>query len=159
MLEQQHDHQQQVPNSAAEADERVWQERRPWPVKALTWLLFIQGIALILIGLFNVDLPAGFQQIVAETSFFASLLPLGVLALVAAISFLSPRPGAWMVGMLVQGLNLLVALLFYFRYRPDNFFLYAMMVYAIVMVIYLNYAHVPAIFHGDPAVVPEVDDE
>lgn len=159
MLEQRHDQQQQVPDSAAEAEGRVWQERRPWPVKALTWLLFVQGVALVFIGLVNVDLQAGFEQIVVETSFFASLPPLGVLALVAAISFLSPRPGAWMVAMLVQGLNLLVALLFYFRYRSDNFFLYAMMVYAIVMVVYLNYAQVPAVFRGDPALVPEIDDE
>lgn len=159
MLEERNDQQQQVPDSAAEAQGRVWQEQRPWPVKALTWLLAIQGVALILTGLFNIDLRAGLEQIVVESSFFASLPPLGALAVVAAVGFLSPRVGAWMVAMLVQGLNLLVALIFYFRYRSDNFFLYAMMVYAIVMVIYLNYAQVPAVFRGDPALVPEVEDE
>lgn len=140
-------------------DARVGREDRPWPVKVLTWLLFFQGISLLAIGLFHVDLWAGLQQILTESSFFASLPGLGTLALVAGVGFLYPRPGAWVMAMLVQGLTLLVTLLFYFRYRPDNLFLYAIMVYAIVMVLYLNYAQVPHVFRGDTALVAEVGDE
>jgi hypothetical protein len=132
---------------------------RPWPVKMLTWLLFFQGIGLVLIGLVNVDLGDGLQRILIDSSFFASLPALGILALVAAIGFMRPRPGAWVMAMLVQGLTLLITLVFYFRYRSGSVFLYAVMVYAIIMVLYLNYAQVPIIFRGHPEVVPEVNDE
>lgn len=156
--EKRHD-QQQVPDSAADPSGRSAGEQRPWPVKALTWLLFFQAVGLIVGGLLNVDLRTSLQQILIDTSFFASLPALGVLALVAAIGFLRPRPGAWVVAMLVEGLNLLLALLFYFRYGSDNFYLYAIMVYAIFMVLYLNYAQVPTTFRRAPALVTEVEDE
>lgn len=123
---------------------------RPWPVKALTLLLVVQGLGLILVGFFSVDLTAGLWDILTESSFYATLPPLGVLALAAATGFLRLRPGAWVVAMLVQGLSLLVALLFYFRYRPQDLLIYGMMVYALIMVLYLNYAEVPAIFRAQP---------
>lgn len=151
--------QQQEQDPAGERHVRVGSEDRPWPVKMLTWLLFFQGIGLLLIGLLQVDLHNALQQILVESSFFATLPPLGVLALVAAVGFFHPRPGAWVMAMLVQGLTLLVTLGFYFRYHTDDFFLYAIMGYAVVMVLYLNYAQVPVVFRGRPDLVPEVDDE
>ena len=123
---------------------------RPWPVRALTLLLVVQGLGLILIGLFSIDHTAGFWEILDDSSFYATLPPLGVVALIAAAGFLRLRAGAWVMAMLVQGLALLVALIFYFRYRPQNLLIYGMMVYALIMVLYLNYAEVPAIFRAQP---------
>ena len=148
--------QQQEGNPAGENDLR---RRRSWPVKMLTWLLFLQGIGLLLIGLFHVDLRSSLQEILVDSSFYASLPALAILALIAAAGFLRPRPGAWVMAMLVQGLSLLLTLLFYFRYHSDDLFLYAIMVYSIIMVLYLNYAQVPVIFRGHPDLVTEVDDE
>lgn len=123
---------------------------RPWPVKALTLLLIVQGLGLILIGLFSIDHTAGFWEILDDYSFYATLPPLGLVALVAAAGFVRLREGAWVMAMLVQGLSLFVALIFYFRYRPQNLLIYGMMVYALIMVLYLNYAEVPAIFRAQP---------
>lgn len=123
---------------------------RPWPVKALTLLLVVQGLALVILGLLSADLSAGLWDIIVNDSFYATLPPLGVLALVAAAGFIGLRSGAWVVAMLVQGLNLFVALIFYFRYRPQDLLIYGMMVYALIMVLYLNYAEVPAIFRDQP---------
>lgn len=125
-------------------------EGRPWPVKALTLLLVVQGLGLLLLGLFSIDHTAGLWAILTDQSFYAALPPLGVLALVAAAGFLRLRPGAWTMAMLAQSLTLLVALIFYFRYRPQGLLIYGMMVYALIMVLYLNYAEVPAIFRAQP---------
>lgn len=123
-------------------------EGRPWPVKALTLLLVVQGVGLLVVGVFSVNRSASLWEILTEDSFYATLPPLGVLALVTAIGFLGLRPWAWVTAMLVQGLTLLVALIFYFRYRPQDVLIYGMMVYAITMVLYLNYAEVPAVFQA-----------
>ena len=158
MAEERYD-QQPKQDPAGTSTTRAGSEERPWPVKMLTWLLIIQGIGLLLIGLFNVELETGLQRILVESSFFASLPALGILALVAAAGFFRPRPGAWVMAMLVQGLTLLITLLFYFRYRSENLFLYAIMVYSIIMVLYLNYAQVPLVFRGQPDLVSEMNDE
>jgi hypothetical protein len=129
---------------------RTWAEERPWPVKALTILLLIQGVGLILIGLLHIDFQRTITEIVGESFFYALLPVLGAGALVATLGFLSLRPGAWVIAMLVQGLSLLLALLAYFITAPDNIFLYGMMLYSIVLVVYLNYAEVPAVFRMYP---------
>lgn len=121
-------------------------EGRPWPVKALTLLLVVQGVGLLVLGVLSVDRTASLWEILMDDSFYATLPPLGVLALVTATGFLRLRPWAWVMAMLVQGLSLFVALVFYFRYRPQDLVIYGMMVYAIIMVLYLNYAEVPAVF-------------
>lgn len=125
-------------------------DSRPWPVKALTLLLVVQGLGLVILSLLSVDHGAGLRAILVDQSFYAALPPLGLLALVAAGGFLRLRPGAWVMAMLVQGLTLLIAIIFYFRYRPQNLLIYGMMVYALIMVLYLNYAEVPAIFRAQP---------
>lgn len=139
-----------IDNSAAGRRRRGAGDGRPWPVKALTLLLVAQGLGLILIGLLSIDHTAGLLEILDDYSLYATLPPLGVLALVAAAGFLGLRTGAWVMAMLVQCLTLLVALIFYFRYRPQNLLIYGMMVYALIMVLYLNYAEVPAIFRAQP---------
>jgi hypothetical protein len=109
-------------------------------------LLVVQGVGLLVLGVLSVDRTAGLWEILMDDSFYATLPPLGVLALVTATGFLGLRRWAWVMAMLVQGLSLLVALIFYFRYRPQDLLIYGMMVYAIIMVLYLNYAEVPAVF-------------
>jgi hypothetical protein len=130
---------------------RARREGRPWPVKALTLLLVVQGLGLVVLGVFSVDHDAGLLQILINDPFYATLPPLGLLALATAFGFLRLRPGAWVMAMLVQGLTLLVALIFYVRYRPQGGIVYGMMIYAIIMVLYLNYAEVPAVFRAHPA--------
>jgi small-conductance mechanosensitive channel len=121
--------------------------------------LLAQGVALILIGLFNVDLSAGLQAVFESNSFFATLPALGLVALLAGVGFFSLRPGAWVMAMLVQGLVLLVALAFYFLFQARNLLLYGMMAYSVMMVIYLNYAEVPAVFRVQPALLSEREEE
>lgn len=90
-----------------------------------------------------------------ETAFFLPLPALALLGLVATLGFLWLRPGSWVIAMLVQGLHLVVALVFYFLYGQQQLYLFAMMLFAIVMVVYLNYAEVPAIFRVYPDEVKE----
>jgi hypothetical protein len=72
---------------------------------------------------------------------------LGVLALAAAIGFFRVARGAWLLAVLVQGIDLALALVLYFADRPA--FVYGMMVYGIVMVLYLHQADVQAAFRPD----------
>ena len=102
-------------------------QRRPWPVRALTLLLVAQGVALVVVSFFSLRDVETIAELLHDHSFFATLPPLGVLAGIAAIGFYQLRPGAWVMAMLVQGLILLVALVFYFRHRPDNLYLYGLM--------------------------------
>lgn len=133
-------------------DARVWSEARPWPVRALTLLLGIQGAAVLAFGLWGFYGWVPLTQMLAtpETAFFVPLPALGILGLLATLGFLSLRPGAWVIAMLVQGLCLTVTLVFYFLYAQRTFHLFAMMFYAVVMVLYLNYAEVPAVFRSYP---------
>ena len=125
-------------------------ELRPWPVRVLTILLAGQGVGLVITAYFHLREAADLNEIFVEHSFFAALPPLAILAGIAAVGFYQLRPGAWIMAMLVQGLLLLAALLVYFRNSPENLFLYGAMAYAIFMVIYLNYAQVPAVFRVQP---------
>lgn len=132
---------------------------RPWSMRVLTLLLAIEGTALILAGILGVDLTAAIQVILTETTIYATMPLVGFLAIVAVIGFLTVRPGAWILAMLVQGLVLFVTLLFYFLYRPSNLIIYAFMLYAILMVIYLNYADVPSFFRMQPMIVEELAEQ
>lgn len=134
------------------SDARIWSEARPWPVKALTVLLALQAAAMLALTLLRLDawppvLPPWSDP---EAVFFLALPFLAVLGLIATIGFLWLRPGAWVVAMLVQCLHLLVTLTFYFFFEQRAFYLFAMMFYAVVMVVYLNYAEVPAVFRMAP---------
>ncbi len=133
-------------------DARIWTEARPWPVRALTVLLGVQAAAMLLLTLLHLD---GWPPALAEWSDpdIAFVLPLpflGILGLIAMIGFLWLRPGAWVVAMLVQCLHLIVTLTFYFFFEQRTFYLFAMMFFAVVMVVYLNYAEVPAVFRVAP---------
>jgi hypothetical protein len=86
-----------------------------------------------------------------ETTFVSiSLLfiVLSAMAILAAISFLRTEQNAWTAAMLVQGLNLLMALILYFRGKP--WYVYVMMLYSIPIVLYLNYHEVRVVFQFRP---------
>lgn len=87
----------------------------------------------------------------SETSFVSVgllFIALSTMAVLAAISFLRMERNAWTAAMLVQGLNLLMALLLYFRGKP--WYVYVMMLYSIPMVLYLNYHEVRVVFQSRP---------
>jgi hypothetical protein len=72
---------------------------------------------------------------------------LAALALASALGFLRMARGAWLLAVLVQGINLALALALYFGQRPA--YVYAMMVYSVFMVLYLHQADVQAAFRPD----------
>jgi hypothetical protein len=74
----------------------------------------------------------------------AFLFILTVLAFTAAFGFFRLWPNAWNQAMFVQGASLLLTLIYYFLGKPPHIFI--IMVYAIFMVLYLNYANVQEIF-------------
>jgi hypothetical protein len=133
-------------------DARVWNERRPWPVRALTFLLALQAATVLGFVLLQLRDWASLSALLAEpeTAFFVPLPALALLGFTAALGFLWLRPGAWVIAMLVQSLHLAVTLIFYFLYRQEQVYLFAMMFVAVVMVLYLNYAEVPAVFRAYP---------
>jgi hypothetical protein len=140
-------------------DARIWSEHRPWPVRALTVLLAVQAAATLALTILQVDdWPAVLQQWSdPEVAFFLPLPFLALLGLIAVIGFVWLRPGAWVVAMLVQGLHLIVTLTFYFFFEQRAYYLFAMMFLAVVMVIYLNYAEVPAVFRVAPGQDAEIE--
>jgi len=71
-------------------------------------------------------------------------LALSVLAIVTAFGFLRMRRNVWTYAMLLQGLCLLIALVLYLGGRP--IYIYVIMIYAIGMVLYLNYYEVRGAF-------------
>jgi len=141
--------------------------RRPWPVTALGLLLLFQAVALLGIGtlqLLNASLKLGITlETVVEGLphalrgiFFVAL---GLLALLVAVNFFQLRRAAWLSALLVQGLNLLLALSVYLRDHPGGrlHYIYLMMLYGLFMVIYLNYGDVPAAFRPKPEILDPRD--
>ena len=82
-------------------------------------------------------------------------IPLSLLAILAAISFLRLWRNAWTNAMLLQGFTLLIALILYFTGKP--FYVYILMLYSIFMVLYLNHYEVQVAFRLKP--VMENQDE
>lgn len=133
-------------------DARMWDEGRPWPVRALTFLLGLQAAAVLALALLQLRDWSSLSALLGdpETAFFVPLPALALLGLTATLGFIWLRPGAWVIAMLVQGLHLVVTLIFYFLYRQEQPYLFAMMFVAVIMVLYLNYAEVPAVFRAYP---------
>lgn len=134
-------------------------ESRPWAVRALTLLLFLQAAGLFAIGLCNflsLSYPGTGATSEATLTMVTRTLTnslvfgaLAILALVAAFSFMGLWRTGWSISMMVQGLGLLVALVIYFG--DPQFYAYIMMVYGILMVIYLHHPDVQAAFQVKPA--------
>jgi hypothetical protein len=126
-------------------------------VRALTVLLALQAVTVMVFAVLRLHPWNSVAELLAdpETAFFLPLPALALLGLAATLGFLWLRPGSWVIAMLVQGLHLVAALVFYFVYGQRQYYIFAMMLFAIVMVIYLNYAEVPAIFRAYPDEVEE----
>lgn len=133
-------------NEAAQAQ----RGERSWPLRVLTLLLGLQAVLLALISAFNLQVDESLVGILLERPFYAVFIPLSIMALIAALGFLRPRPGAWVIAMMVQGLMLLAALMRYFGGGPHDAILYGMLLYGVIMVLYLNYAEVPLVFRVQP---------
>lgn len=128
-------------------------EERPWPVKALTVLLFVQSIGLLVLAIHSfitLDLggaPAAetlLALLFGAAAGSLALSALSLLALVAAMGFFGLWRTAWLNGMVVQGLMLFIALVIYFR--GERFYTFLMMFYGIFMVVYLHHPDVQATF-------------
>ena len=144
--------------------------KRPWPVTAVGLLLLLQAAGLFGLGavyfaaVYLLDLWAPLSALSAEELFLGVLdkvlmsiifIPLSLLAILAAISFLRLWRNAWTNAMLLQGFTLLIALILYFTGKP--FYVYILMLYSIFMVLYLNYYEVQVAFRLKP--VMENQDE
>ncbi len=126
--------------------------RRPWAVTANALLLLLQAggfgaTGVLYLGRLGALWPLGVEaweagRIALATGFVFAVLAL--LALVAAGGFLRQWRQAWVVGVMVQGVELLLALILFYRGRPA--YVHVMMVYGIFMVLYLHQADVQAAF-------------
>ena len=138
---------------------RFWKRRRkkakrprPWPVTAAGLLLLAQGFgfAFLTIYVYPTDLVWQLQhaerffeqlRIVLPTIVFGMLAFVGILV---SVDFLRLLTNSWLIAVSVEGISLLVALIYYFNSKP--LFLYPVMVYGIFMVMYLNYNDVQDAF-------------
>lgn len=128
--------------------------RRPWPVTANALLLVLQAGGFLggaayflgpLRGEWLLTRDAWVQVPLREAIVVGTLLALlALLALASTVGMLRLQRGAWVTAVMVQGAQLLLALMVYFRHQP--LYVYGMMVYGIFMVLYLHQADVQAAF-------------
>ncbi len=151
------------------AAQRVRRPRRPWTVTANALLLLLEAAGFMgASGLFLG--PLGTHWLVtprdwgpswdASRAAVAAGLVFGllaVLALAAAVGLLRLSHGAWLTAVMLQGVELLIALVLYFGRRPA--YAYVMMLYGVFMVLYLHQAEVQAAFRSDtdPGSTPAVE--
>ncbi len=138
--------------------------RSPWPLRALSLLLLVQGAGLGYLAQWK--LPPGlnyyFGSLAELSRLLWALLPsitygLGALiALLVAVDFWRRQPNAWHFALLVQGLTLLAGLLLYLNSRPP--YLYFMLGYSVYMVLYLHNDEIQTAFHtrGEPPLGEEL---
>lgn len=132
------------------------ESKRPRSVTVLAVLIFIEGLAMFLIGLFNfywseiyeaMQIEGVYPSDIIYASWTIGLaLPLGVLALIATFGLLRLWPTAWLMAMIVQGVMLFFFLVIHFTVPETNTVEYVVMTYAIFIVWYLNYSEVQASF-------------
>ena len=121
-------------------ENRSW--HRPWPLTALSLLLLVQALASAMIGGAKLGLP-GFDWLRPAVNPLNAVTGLGLLliapvALVAAVGFLRLWRPAWLLGMSLQGLGLIVILTLYFYFTVKSGYIYAGMAYHVFTVLYLN---------------------
>lgn len=103
-------------------------------------LLLLQAALLQVISALRNGTPEAFIL-------FIALGALTALAILAAVGFFFLKQTGWLVAMTVQGLCLLVFLTLYFR--GASLWVYVALIYAIVMVLYLNSFIVQTAFRAD----------
>jgi len=126
--------------------------RDVWLVRIISLLLVVQALAHLLYCLYE-WLQFDWQQelnvalsVEAEEALiiFSAFVPILIALLLVALGFLYRRRVAWMAAMTLQGLILLACLTFYFLegenlfLEKGNEWLYPSMLYAILMVFYIN---------------------
>ncbi len=131
-------------------ENRLQPWNRPWPVTALSLLLLMQAVASAAIGASKLGLP-GFDWLRPVVNPLNTVAGLGLLliapvALVAAVGFLRLWRRAWLVGMCLQGLGLIVILTLYFYFTVRSGYIYAGMAYHVFTVLYLNSTAVQTVF-------------
>ena len=133
-----------------------------WSMRVISLLLTVQAFSFVAISIswFNeVDWtqePFGLAQygsLLEKLIALLVLFPVVVILLLAAIGFLFQRRAAWLVAMLVQGFVLFACLSNYFSEQPtvrsSNWF-YAIMLYSIILVLYLNTNDIRVAFTARP---------
>lgn len=104
--------------------------------------MLLQGLGLLFLAWLNA--PQSARPSFDEGWLAGSLGLLGLLALISSVSFLRLAANARDRALLLQGLSLALALFLYYDQRPA--FIYAMMVYGIFLVLYLQHPDVIACF-------------
>lgn len=138
------------PNDKFRTDAGNPPPRRTWPLTALALLFLIQALGFYTIGVYHLS-QVGWEEDLSIRN-VAIHLPIGLrglaffglalLALLGAIGFFRLWSNAWVVGLLTQGLGLVMGISLYYRERPD--YLYLILVFSIFMVVYLNFIEVPS---------------
>ena len=148
--------------------ERLHQpKKRTWSIRLITILLAIQAGFIAYLSLDQLaeqqwQIVNG-QPVIDEETLTADQLlaletailfiPLTLYAGVAALSFFFLLRIGWLLALMMQSLTLAACLMLYFREGPS--FIYVVMLYAILMVLYLNSFEVRVLFDS-PAAPPEV---
>ncbi|MCI0643701.1 MAG: hypothetical protein L0332_20530 [Chloroflexi bacterium] len=142
------------------------QAERPWSVKILTLLLFLQAAGFVAISVTSAN-PINFAELTTPTLFITTVAQtltrtiafsaLALLAAMAGLGFLGLWRTGWPNAMLVQGLSLLLTLILYFREGPV--YIYGLMLYSILMVVYLHHPEVQEAFKTKLAVEAELEEK
>lgn len=134
----------------------IQRKNRPWSLTALSFLLLLETIALVSIGSFRaytvIDIPDGLWQIqlVRNSTTLALEGGLALLTFIAAVGLFQLWRVAWLFAMLVQGIVLYTLLRLHFMDMITNQLDYAVMAFAIFIVLYLNYHEVQQLFRSNP---------
>lgn len=134
-----------------------------WPIRIIGLLLLVQAGTTLGVTLYRLSrlpwpaagglrldaLPPDALDVLLLSLTF---LPIALLAMLAAAGIFWLRPTGWLLGMLTQGLSLLLCLLLYWERQPG--FIYPIMLYNIILVLYLNSYDIRLAFHTMPPPAP-----
>ncbi len=129
--------------------------RRPWSVRAITWLLLGQATLLLTLAVWQAI--EAYESVIAATALLNQLILLlhtltltavFLLLLVALLAFGRLWPRGWGYAMLAQGVSLALTLAQHFRGREA--YTHPLMLLGIFMVIYLHHPDVQATFQVRP---------
>lgn len=142
---------------------------RPWPITFGGLLIILQGLVFLFISVGALVLIANYSalvellrgvipltemppQLLDPLRFIPTLfieatlsLTLALFLVLNGLRFLQRHPRAWLVGMVLQGLNLLTALALYWRGSRGLIFIW--MLSSLVIVFHLNRVEVLNAFH------------
>ncbi len=139
--------------------EAAGQPGRHLAIRVISVLLMLQALGLLGLGLYQgaqIEVPQAegspfFSFPLLELFLLSGLfVAVGLFAALNAISFYRLQRGAWLRAMIVQGVLLLVCLGLYVGGRRASD-IYAIMLYCIIMVLYMNSEEIRlAFYRRDP---------